>query len=140
MASVLRVSDAAAIGLHAAVLLAANRDRLLSNADIAAALGVSEAHLSKVLQRLTRAGLTESTRGPGGGFRLAGRNGATSLLAVYEAIEGPLKPNNCLLSTSICGGRNCIFGRLLKDLDSQVRRYLGKTKLSALAGKFRRRQ
>ena len=140
MASVLKVSDAASIGLHAMVLLAANGHRLLSNADIAAALGVSEAHLSKVLQRLTHAGLTESTRGPAGGFRLANRNGHTSLLAVYEAIEGPLKPNNCLLSTRICGGRNCIFGGLLKDLDKQVRSYLGKTKLSALTKAFRSRK
>jgi len=140
MASVLKVSDAASMGLHAMVLLAARRERLVSSKEMASVLHVSAAHLSKVLQRLSKAGMVRSTRGPGGGFRLVGRNGGTSLLAVYEAIEGPLKPNNCLLSTSICGGRNCIFGRLLKDLDRQVRTYLGRTKLSALAGKFRRRK
>jgi len=46
MASVLRVSDAASIGLHATVLLAANRDRLLSNADIAEGVRPKRFHRS----------------------------------------------------------------------------------------------
>jgi len=138
MGSVLRVSDAASIGLHAMVLLAANRERLLSNREIATQLKVSEAHLSKVLQRLSRGGFITATRGPKGGFALRPGAERSTLLAIYEQIEGPLKPDNCLLRTRICGGTKCIFGELLKKLNREVRQYLSKTRLAELTGVFRR--
>ena len=137
MASVLKVSDAASMGLHAAVLLAAHPDRLRSSRELASELRVSQAHLAKVLQQLVKAGLARSTRGPGGGFRLADEPDRITLLKVYEAIEGRLRTDNCLLSTSICGGRRCIFGGLLKRTNKEVRQYLAQTKLSALAKTFR---
>jgi len=140
MSSVLKVSDAAAMGLHAMVLLSANRGRLLSNHNIAAALGVSEAHLSKVLQRLAHAGFVKSTRGPGGGFAVARDGGRRSLLDVYEVIEGPLRPSDCLLASPVCGGRRCIFGGMLKRFNTEARGYLARTKVSELAGSYRRRR
>lgn len=130
MASVLRVSNAAAMAMHAMVLLADSLERLMSTHEIATALDVSEAHLSKVLQRLTKAGLVEATRGPKGGFGLAAGVENTSLLKVYEAIEGPLAADDCLLATSICGGENCVFGDLLVRINNEVREYLAATKLT----------
>ena len=140
MSSVLRVSEAASMGLHAMVLLAARPEHLLSNREIASALRVSAAHLSKVLQRLGKAGMVRSTRGPGGGFALTpGAKGAT-LLKVYEAIEGPLRPDKCLLDTAICGGRNCIFGDLLKSLNRKTRQYLAQSRLKDLTAAYRSRK
>ncbi|MFH1730947.1 MAG: Rrf2 family transcriptional regulator [Planctomycetota bacterium] len=140
MASVLKVSDAASMGIHAAVLLAGQPERLVSNREIAAALKVSPAHLSKVLQRLSKAGIVRSARGPGGGFRLAKGWENLSLLKVYEAIEGRLNPENCLLHAPICGGKKCIFGGMLKRLNKEVRSYLANNRLADLAGAFRRRK
>ena len=54
------------------------------------------------------------------------------LLELYEAIEGPLVANNCLLGTRICNGEQCILGNLLETVDNQVRRYLATTRLSEL--------
>lgn len=130
MATMFRTSEAASLGLHAMSLLARRSDELTPTKEIAAALHASEAHLSKVLQRLAKVGLVESTRGPKGGFRLARPGGEISLLEVYETIEGPLGENGCLLSTPICGGQDCIFGDLLSKLNRELREYLARTKLS----------
>jgi Rrf2 family transcriptional regulator, nitric oxide-sensitive transcriptional repressor len=129
VASVLKISNAAAMAMHAMVLLADSRERLMSTHEIATALDVSEAHLSKVLQRLTKAGLVAATRGPKGGFGLSAGVENASLLRVYEAIEGPLAADDCLLATSICHGENCVFGNLLVRINNEVREYLDKTKL-----------
>lgn len=137
MSSVLKVSDAASMGLHAMVLLAVKPERLMSNREIAETLKVSPAHLSKVLQRLSKAGMVRSTRGPGGGFRLVKDREKLPLLKVYEAIEGRLNPQNCLLHSPVCGGKRCIFGGMLKKLNKEVRDYLAKHKLKDLAGVFR---
>ena len=100
------------------------------------AMLVSEAHLAKVLQRLARAGLVRSTRGPGGGFRLVQPAEETSLLTVYEAIDGPLSDNGCLLGNRACGLKSCLLGQPLNDINGQVRDYFSKTSLAALSQAF----
>ena len=107
-------------------------DRLATARDIAKVLSVSEAHLAKVLQRLSRVGLVESTRGPKGGSRLAKPGDEISLLEVYETIEGSFRPSNCLLAARICRGDKCILAGLLKNLNREVMEYLERTKLSDL--------
>ena len=138
MSHVLKVSEAASLAMHAAVMLAANSDRPTSNAEAAAVLGVSEAHLSKVLQRLAHAGLVKALRGPRGGFALARPAGRVTLLQVYEAIEGKLTPPSCLLGKRVCDGRNCILGSLLDSTNRMVREYLARTRLSDLTSVYRR--
>jgi Rrf2 family protein len=101
-----------------------------SSREMAKALSVSEAHLSKVLHRLARAGLLRSTRGPKGGFALSSPPKAIRLLDVYEAIEGPLLAPTCLLGKPVCGRAHCPLGGLVHDVNSKARSWLAKTKLS----------
>lgn len=136
MANVLKISDAASMAFHAAVYLAANEDRHISAGEIAGTLKVSENHLSKVLQRLTRAGLVRSIRGPKGGYLLKRPAQDITLLEVYEAIEGKLATTDCLLGEPVCDGQKCILGGLLKSVDSQVRDYLASRRISELTGAF----
>ena len=138
MANALRMSEAASMGMHTMTLLAANVDRLLAARAMAERLGVSEAHLAKVLQRLARAGLVRSVRGPKGGFELAGDARRITLLDVYECLEGPLANGDCLLGIPICDGKACILGDLVGSINEQVRRRLGRTTLRQLAKVFRR--
>ncbi|MFH1035552.1 MAG: Rrf2 family transcriptional regulator [Pseudomonadota bacterium] len=131
MTNVLKISEAASLALHTMVLLAANPGKTMSNRDIAGLLKVSEAHLAKVLQRLGRAGLVISQRGPKGGFVLGRDSSEISLLAVYEAVEGPLETKSCLLGKPVCGG-NCILGGLLHKVGAEVSDYFSQTRLSDL--------
>ena len=136
MANVLRISDAASLALHTTVLLAARQPQLLSTPTIAEALHASKAHLAKVLQRLRRAQLVESVRGPTGGFRLSRPADTITLAEVYEAIEGPVSFSKCLLATPICGGENCILGDMVPTLNARVREYLSETTVADVAGVF----
>jgi Rrf2 family protein len=136
MANLLRISDAASLAMHAMVMLAANPGKEISTRQIASELNASEAHLSKVLQRLAKAGLVTSTRGPKGGFMLQRRGEEVRLLDVYEAIEGPLVRNNCLLGKQICDGK-CILGDLLETVDRQIGDYLAGTNLAELTDVYR---
>jgi Rrf2 family protein len=47
-------------------------------------------YLEQIFQRLRRAGLMQGKRGPGGGYTLALPPAEISLLAIVEALEGPL--------------------------------------------------
>ena len=136
MSNILKISEAASLALHTAVILATDPDNLLSNKELASILHASEAHLSKVLQRLDKSGIVKSTRGPKGGFKLTKSGNDITLLEVYEAIDGKLSPSNCLLNECICN-RDCIMGKLLGDLNKQVRDYLATTKLITLISAYR---
>lgn len=137
MSNVMRISEAASVAMHAMVFLASESGRVVPSKEIASMLGSSEAHLAKVLQRLAKAGLVSSTRGPKGGFVLKRPAREISLLEAYEAIEGPLEETRCLLGRPICHGGKCIFGDLLKQIDQRTKKYLTKNKLSHLTSVFR---
>lgn len=141
MSSVLRISEAAVLALHGMAFLASNSDKSISTREIAAKLRVSEAHLSKVLQRLSKVGLAKSIRGPKGGFSLGKASDEISLLDVYEAIDGKFELGSCLFGDPIYSVDECILGGLVKSINEQVKGYLTETKLSHLScwGKCRKR-
>jgi Rrf2 family protein len=132
MDNILKISEAASLAMHACTYLAAQNGEKASTKEIAQVFDASEHHLAKVMQRLTKAGLVTPVRGPKGGFMLARAPEKTTLLEVYEAIEGDFWASNCLLSKKVCKGEKCILGGLLKTLNQEVMNYLRNTRLSEL--------
>lgn len=136
MQHLLKISEAASLALHTMGLLASRPGEQVSTRELAGRLKVSEAHLAKVMQRLGRAGLVRSQRGPKGGFALQRNPEDITLLEVYEATEGPLQERRCLLGNPMCSG-NCILGGLLERVGDEVRGYFSQTRLSDLKDTFR---
>ncbi len=132
------VSEAGSIALHAAAYLAAESGRLVPASEMARALGVSGAHLFKVLERLVKAGIARSARGPRGGYALHGRPADTSLKDVLEAIEGPIRPGDCLFGRTACPVKRCLMGDTLRRINSVMIGYLEGTSLSSVAAKMGR--
>ena len=137
-ASLIKISDAVALGLHTMYYLSTHMDKLSSTKEIASTFSISENHLAKILQRLVKLGLVQSIRGPKGGFSLAKAGSEITLLDIFQAIEGPLEVADCLLSKPLCGGgHNCVlFSGLLEDLNTQIKDYMEKKKLSDLKNVF----
>ncbi len=100
-------------------------------------MGASQAHLSKVLQRMKGAGLVDSGRGPTGGFCLAQPPSNVTLLDVYCAVEGNLTLSSCLLPRPMCDGESCILGNVMGTVNQELRNRLEHTTLAQLADVFR---
>lgn len=58
--------------------------------------GVPLPTAQKLVSRLAAAGLLQSARGTGGGFRLARPAAAISLADIVEAVEGPIQLTTCV--------------------------------------------
>ena len=132
------ISEAVSLAWHAMVLLAGGRqgslkDRRFTNQQLADRLNASGHHLAKVMQRLVKVGLVDSVCGPQGGYLLGKPAEQITLLRIYEAVEGTLKEETCLLREAICGREACILGEVLHSIHRQFREYLGKTTLAELA-------
>jgi Rrf2 family protein len=129
MPCALKISEAASLGMHALGYLAKREDGPITSREIANRFEISEAHLAKVLQRLVKVELLRSVRGPRGGFILSRSPDSVTLLEVFEAIEGRFEPSQCLLSSAICDGDDCILGRIVLEANNVLRARLEETTL-----------
>jgi FeS assembly SUF system regulator len=88
---------------YAVVVMAAAARRpagaRLSAGLLAGETGVPVPTAQKLMGRLAVAGLLESARGTGGGFRLARAASGISLADIIEAVEGPIAMTNCAEGT-----------------------------------------
>ena len=83
----MKLQKATLFALLSVLELARDPERQISAIDISETYGISANHLAKVLRDLGRAGLVESVRGAGGGYRFRGNANRTSLYEVIELFE-----------------------------------------------------
>ena len=87
----------------------------------------------KLMQKLHAAGLVESGMGPKGGFRLCREPSRISVVAVIEAIQGPLRLNRCLLGDGACRQQgHCPVRTKIAELQDRMDEYLGQVMLDDL--------
>jgi FeS assembly SUF system regulator len=68
----------------------------VSAAEIAEETGLPVPTVQKLVSRLTSAGLLRSSRGIGGGLKLARPAAAITLADIVEAVEGPIALTSCV--------------------------------------------
>lgn len=111
--------------LHAALLAEEKADDLLSIAGVAEVHEISRNHAMKVVNQLANAGLLETVRGRGGGFRLGRPAREIRLGDVVRLTEPCLSPAdcaNCVLRRN-CGLTAILNGAMnafLAELDGQT--------------------
>lgn len=131
MSRFVQLSEAASLALHAMILMAEESGKMRSVKEIALILNASEAHMAKVVQRLSKVGLVSTTRGPGGGVVLGKQPSDITFLDIFEAIEGPLDTCPCMLNKEgLCPFDSCIFSGALERATGEIREKFAATRLS----------
>ena len=97
--------------------LATHRDRPVSVMEVSRAYGVSHHHIVKVVQRLVKRGLIATTRGRGGGLRLAVEPSEVNIGALVRVTEPHLNLVECFDSrTNRCPiDRACALKGVLRQ-------------------------
>ncbi len=109
----------------------ADRRRQASLAEIAQAQHLSLAYLEQLFGPLRRAGLVASTRGPGGGYRLARPAESISISAIVDAVDEPIAATRCDEGGPGClAGERCLTHDLWAELGIQIRLFLEATSLA----------
>jgi FeS assembly SUF system regulator len=80
----------------------ARADGVQTSPCIAAATGIPEPTVAKVLKALAASGLVLSQRGARGGYRLARPLGSIAIAQVIAAIEGPIALTACVDGAAGC--------------------------------------
>jgi Rrf2 family protein len=101
------LSKTALHALRAMTALAELPDNSYAGAvDIAEAIQAPRNYLGKLLQSLAAAGLVESQKGKGGGFRLARPPATISVFDVVEPIDHVSRWEGCFMGRSQCSSEN----------------------------------
>lgn len=129
MAKILKISEAAVIGIHTMALLASYPDKQFSTKEIAESLHISPNHLAKVLQTLTKNNHVKPIRGPKGGFVINKPYEKTTLLDIYESIDGSMDNGNCLFDYNICRMKKCVAKGLVHEVRTKVKEILSAQRL-----------
>jgi Rrf2 family protein len=83
----MKLQVATLLALYSVLEFAADPERHVAAAEIAEKYQVSPHHLAKVLAQLTHAGIVESVRGVGGGYRFIGNARRLTLMDVIALFE-----------------------------------------------------
>lgn len=123
--------------LYAAIEMAALRSGdTVTAAEIAARYRLPPSVVSKVIQRLVRAGIAHGTRGVSGGYRLARPAAEIPLLEIVELFEGPRPESTCVLGEcgeGECGSfAECRLRKLFEEVDEQARATFASVTLETL--------
>ena len=109
------ISQTTEYALRAVVWLARQPETQLGTQQISEAAKVPRGYLSKVLQKLARAGLVVSTAGRSGGFRLARGPAEIRVLDVVNAVDPLERIHTCPLKLESHGTNLCALHRRLDD-------------------------
>lgn len=111
--------------LDIALYKSGNKPRMIR--EIAANQEISEKYISRLIIELRRAGFVQAIRGANGGFVLARKPEAITILEVIEVMEGPLAIVECAGGgkSSCTRQERCPAQHLWRDINQRVRAAFG---------------
>jgi Rrf2 family protein len=129
------LSQTAMYAVRAALTLAeAPEGTLVTVDEISGQLDVPRNYLSKILHAMARGGVLNSTRGPGGGFRLARPASELTLSDIVRHFDDLPGSSGCLLGRERCSDDDpCAAHDRWKSVSASVQDFFNKTTLVDLS-------
>ncbi|MGN8646193.1 Rrf2 family transcriptional regulator [Gracilibacillus sp. HCP3S3_G5_1] len=100
---------------------------------IAKIQNLSPTYLSKILTKLVKAGLIESTPGVNGGYSIIRRSREISFLDVIHAIEGETTLFSCSLEHQDNSNGECLIENVMIEAERKMKNELAKTYIIDIA-------
>lgn len=125
----LRLSSKGQYGVRAMFEIARDYKRgPITIKEISRRQGMSVSYLEQLLNKLRRAGLIKSRKGPGGGYMLRKQPEDISIGAILNTLEGPVAITNCLAPSNRGPECNqiekCVTRLLWKSLGEKIEIFL----------------
>lgn len=104
-------------------------------ADISQRQGISLSYLEQLFSKLRKNGLVDSTRGPGGGYRLSRDSHEIAVADVITAVDEKVETTRCGGLSNCQDDQQCLTHELWTDLSSQIHDFLKGISLGQLVAR-----
>lgn len=132
----MKYSNATNYALHTMVhLMLQPRGALMGVQELAEMQDLSPTYLSKILTKLTKAGLIKSTPGAKGGYKISKAKHEISFLDVINAIEGDTSLFDCSIHHE-----DCLIENTMKRVEANMKDDLASMLLNDIAEKAKSKQ
>jgi Rrf2 family iron-sulfur cluster assembly transcriptional regulator len=102
----------------------ADADLPLKLANISIKQDIPQNYLEQIFQKLKKAGLVKSVKGPGGGYMLNVNKENIAIINIIDAVEENIKMTRCSVNKNcVKNGVKCKTHHLWKGLGNQIRSY-----------------
>ena len=119
--------------LRALCAIAGYKEKKVSVSELNCRLRIPRAFLRKILQRLQKKGVLDSSKGAGGGFLLARPTDKIFLVDLIEIFQGPLQLNECFFKKMVCPNtRSCSLKKKVDRIEKYVIAQLKNISLASL--------
>jgi len=136
----MKLQKNSSFAIYSVLEFAADPTRHISAAEIADKYGISAHHLAKVLSELVRAGIVESVRGVGGGYRFAGNARRLTLMDVIQTFEALSPPDGGRLESADHTPVGKALGAVLTEIDEIAKATLCSITLATMLQLIERQQ
>ena len=110
-------------------------DGPITLADISQRQGISLSYLEQLFAKLRRKGLVDSTRGPGGGYRLSREPVEIPVADVILAVDEKLETTRCGGLGNCQDDERCLTHDLWTELSDQIYQFLSGISLGTLVSR-----
>lgn len=100
--------------------------------EISGRQGISLSYLEQLFAKLRKKGLVKSSRGPGGGYRLAQRANDIAISEIILAVDEAIDVRKCKGDGNCQGDHSCLTHDLWTDLSDQIQDFLSSISLGTL--------
>ncbi len=109
----------------------------VSLAEISARQEISLSYLEQLFSRLRKSGLVKSTRGPGGGYRVARELSAVAVAEIIGAVDESVDATQCAGKENCHSHGRCLTHDLWTGLSEQIEEFLSGVSLQDLIDRQR---
>lgn len=107
-------------------------DGPITLADISSRQGISLSYLEQLFAKLRRQGLVDSTRGPGGGYRLSRSPNEIPIANVITAVDEKIETTRCGGMGNCQDDEKCLTHELWSELSERIYNFLSGISLGDL--------
>ena len=138
----MKYSKATNYALHTMVYLAlAPKGKSTGVEQLAKIQNLSPTYLSKILTKLVKARLIESTPGVNGGYRIVSKSHDVSFLDVVHAVEGKTQLFSCSLAHGELDRSNdCLIEQVMTEAEQKMNNELSNTSIYHIAEQMQLRR
>ena len=129
----LKITRKVEYALIAVKHLKENSENLIPANEISSSYGIPKEILAKTMQKLAKANIIKSVKGPYGGYKAMDKSSSTTLNDFFEILEGPTAIMDCYFDSGCDHLTSCNIRTPINKINDSIRNLFDKLTLADIA-------